>query len=53
MSVFTNPANGGPERAGAYSQAILELLGPRDPMAVLGATDHELRRAIDGMTDAH
>jgi uncharacterized damage-inducible protein DinB len=52
MSVFTNPANGGPEQGAAYSHAIIELLGPRDPIAVLGATDGELRRAIDGMTDA-
>lgn len=50
MSVFTNPADGGPEQAAAYITAILELLGPREPLEVLRATDDALRHAVDGMT---
>ena len=38
MSVFTNPAGGALEHARAYVAAILELLGDKDPLKVLGAT---------------
>jgi hypothetical protein len=50
MSVFTNPASGAAHNASAYVEAILELLGDRDPMAVVHATPAALRRAIDGLS---
>ena len=50
MSVFTNPASRSAEQAQAYTQAILELLGARDPMDVLRATPESLRQAIAGMS---
>jgi DinB family protein len=46
MSVFTNPAGGAIEHAHAYVAAILELLGDRDPMAVLGATPRALEQFV-------
>jgi len=52
MSVFTNPANGAAEQATAYVSAILDLLGPQDPMTVLRQTPSALRRAIDGVPAA-
>lgn len=52
MSVFTNPASGAPEQAEAYTRAVLELLGPREPMSVLETTPDGLRAAVAGMTDA-
>jgi uncharacterized damage-inducible protein DinB len=48
MSVFTNPANGAPGNAAAYVAAILDLLGPREPIAVLRETPAALERAIAG-----
>lgn len=50
MSVFTNPAHGAGHNASAYVQAILELLGDRDPMTVLRETLTALPRAIDGLS---
>ena len=50
MSVFTNPASGAKEQATAYVDAILELLGDRDPIGVLRETPSALPRAIDGLT---
>src|SRR5438552_16095171 len=50
MSVFTNAANRAAEEAGAYTDAILELLGDRDPMSVLRETPSALPRAIDGLS---
>ena len=50
MSVFTNPASGAPGHAAAYVAAVLDLLGDRDPLAVLRATPDALRRSIDGLT---
>jgi hypothetical protein len=52
MSVFTNPANGAAEHAAAYVRAVLELIGDRDPLAVLGGTPDAVRRAIDGVSEA-
>ncbi len=52
MSVFTNPATGAADHAAAYVAAILDLLGDREPLAVLGATPAALTRAIDGLSDA-
>jgi hypothetical protein len=50
MSVFTNPANGAAEHATAYVRAILELVGDRDPIAILKETAPALSRAIAGLT---
>ena len=50
MSVFTNPATGAAENAAAYVSAILELLGDRDPMAVLREMPSALPRAIEGLS---
>jgi len=50
MSVFTNPATGAAEHATAYVNAILELLGDRDPLAVLRATPSALPRKIEGLS---
>src|SRR6188508_1973651 len=47
MSVFTNPAGGAIEHAHAYVAAILELLGDKDPIAVLRATAPALGRVVD------
>jgi DinB superfamily len=50
MSVFTNPATGAAGHAAAYVNAILDLLGNRDPMSVLRETPSALPRATDGLT---
>jgi uncharacterized damage-inducible protein DinB len=50
MSVFTNPATGAAEHASAYVQAVLELLGDRDPLTVLRATVAELPKAVAGLS---
>jgi uncharacterized damage-inducible protein DinB len=52
MSVFTNPASGSQEHAAAYTRAILELVGDREPSVVLRATPAALRSNVDGMSDA-
>jgi uncharacterized damage-inducible protein DinB len=52
MSVFTNPATSAAEHAAAYVDAILNLLGNRDPTDVLHETASLLPRAIAGLTDA-
>jgi uncharacterized damage-inducible protein DinB len=49
MSVFTNPAGAAAEHGAAYTKAILDLLGNRDPMAVLRETPAALSRATDGL----
>lgn len=38
MSVFTNPSNGTQAHASAYTAALLELLGTREPRDVLRST---------------
>lgn len=50
MSVFTNPSSAAPEQAEAYIQAVLELLGSRDPVPILDATPDALRAAVAAMT---
>jgi uncharacterized damage-inducible protein DinB len=50
MSVFTNPATGAAEHARAYVSAVLELLGNRDPLAVLREMPSALTRAIEGLS---
>lgn len=46
MSVFTNPASGAKADADAYIRAVLELLGDRDPLAVLTETPGEVARLV-------
>ena len=53
MSVFTNPASASKENARAYIDAVLGLLGDRDPLRVLERTEGELRAAVRGLTDAN
>jgi uncharacterized damage-inducible protein DinB len=50
MSVFTNPASGAAAHAAAYVEAILELLGDRDPIVVLREMPSALPRAIEGLS---
>jgi hypothetical protein len=50
MSVFTNPASGSIEHAKAYTSAVLDLLGARNPLEVLQETPPALRSAIAGLT---
>lgn len=52
MSVFTNPAVHSADEASAYTSAILDLLGRRDPLHVLAATAAELERALDRLSHA-
>jgi uncharacterized damage-inducible protein DinB len=50
MLVFTNPASGAVGQAAAYTAAVLDLLGDRDPMVVLRDTPQALVRAIHGLS---
>ena len=50
MSIFTNPATGAAEHAAAYIGAVLELLGDREPIAVLREMPSALPRAIEGLS---
>ena len=50
MSVFTNPASGAAEHAAAYVAAVLELVGDRDPLAILRETIEVLPQAIAGFS---
>jgi DinB superfamily len=52
MSVFTNPASGSAEQAKAYTAALLDLLGDRNPMAVLQEMPSALRQAVSGLSDS-
>src|SRR5215510_2578588 len=51
MSVFTNSAVRSIDEAAAYTTAILGLLGPRDPMAVLPSTPDKVRDAVAGLSE--
>jgi len=51
MSVFTNPASGSVEHARAYTEAVLDLVGSRNPQEVLRATESGLRRALEGLSE--
>ena len=50
MSVFTNSATDATRNATAYVSAVLELLGDRDPLAVLRDTPSALSKAIEGLS---
>ena len=49
MSVFTNPSSGAAGSAAAYVNAVLELVGDRDPLEILRRTPEALRVAIVGL----
>lgn len=51
MSVFTNPASRSIEQAKAYTLAVLDLLGERDPLEVLRQTESALRDVLDGLAE--
>ena len=51
MSVFTNPASHSADEARAYTSAVLDLLGARDPVRVLEATEPALRAAVRGLNE--
>ena len=51
MSIFTNSAVRSVEEAKAYTSAILDLLGARDPMDVLPRTPDAVRAAIAGLSE--
>jgi hypothetical protein len=53
MSVFTNTASRSVEEAKAYVTALIELLGDRDPLEVLRATEPALRERVADLTNAH
>jgi hypothetical protein len=50
MSVFTNPATRAADEAAAYVSAVLDLLGDREPTAVLREMPSALRRSIEGLS---
>jgi len=52
MSVFTNNIESAAIESAAYIDAVLELLGDRDPVRVLRETPEWLRHATAGLSDA-
>jgi len=50
MSVFTNPAARSQEQAVAYTAAVLDLVGTRDPIDVLQQTVPALERIRQGLS---
>lgn len=50
MSVFSNPSRGAGDRARDYTRAVLELLGERNPLAVLRETPSRLPMIIADVT---
>lgn len=50
MSVYSNRSTDPPQERAAYAGVILDLLGNREPLAVLRDTSAALARAIDGLS---
>ncbi|MGQ0734868.1 MAG: DinB family protein [Acidobacteriota bacterium] len=50
MSVFTNSASRSAEQARAYTSAVLDLLGTRDPLEVLESTVGQLHAVVAGLS---
>jgi len=50
MSVFTNPASRSAEQAAAYTAAVLELLGARNPLEALQKTASALEQIRQGLS---
>jgi hypothetical protein len=53
MSILSATGVLDPQQADAYSNALLELLGSRDPIAVLRETPSVLRRLLDDFPTNH
>lgn len=53
MSVFTNPASSSRENARAYTSAVVDLVGDRDPVDILRRTPAALAKAVRGLTGRH
>lgn len=51
MSIFTNPSARSDELAGAYVQAVVALVGDRDPLEILRATPTTLRDLLGDVPD--
>jgi len=51
MSVFTNSMSRSIEQAQAYTAAILNLLGSREPLPVLTETPQAVRSAVAGLSE--
>ncbi len=51
MSIFSNPISRAEGEAKEYTQAILELLGDRDPLEVLDELPGRVRDLVQAMTD--
>jgi hypothetical protein len=49
---FANPASNATAAAAGYVRALLELLGPRDPLAVAGELIPWLERRVAGLDEA-
>jgi hypothetical protein len=52
MSTFSNPAGGAAEAAQAYTRAMLEVIGDRDPLAVMDELVPWLEARLRGLSDA-
>jgi uncharacterized damage-inducible protein DinB len=50
MSVFTNPASRSREQGAAYTSAVLELVGDRDPFEILESTPTALDTALAALS---
>ena len=51
-ATFSNPAGAAKDAAERYTQALLDLLGDRDPIAVQSELAVAVERAVDGLSDA-
>jgi uncharacterized damage-inducible protein DinB len=52
MTQYSNSATSTPDEISAYVQALLQILGDRDPFEVMRETPDALRVAVRGMTEA-
>jgi DinB family protein len=52
VSVFSNRTIDPPQERAKYAQAILDLVGGREPMSVLRETPSAAARAVEGLTAA-
>src|SRR5213594_1090950 len=52
MSVFSNRYSDAKQEAGDYTEAVLGLVGDRDPMAILEKTPAEVARLLAGVSAA-
>ena len=52
MSVFSNRSIDPPQERAKYSNAVLELVGGREPLSVLRETPAAAARAIEGLSSA-